>query len=325
MQSPTVLVTAKHLVPEAQKILADAGARVEFMEEPIDEAALARRLAVGDVAAVILRGSKPFTRNVLLQARGLKIIAKNGAGVDSVDLRSAEELGIAVAVAPGANADAVAEHALALMLALIRDLHTLDRTLKGGGWEGTSWLGRDFRDARVGILGYGSIGRRTARLAAALGAQVSVFSASRAHADEFERVDDLHEFLSRLDILSIHCPLTPNTHGLIGDAEIGAMKTGAFIVNTARGPIVDEKALVAALRSGKLAGAGLDTFEVEPIPAGHALLSLPNVILTPHVAGVTRNAALRVATVTARNVVDAIHGVTLPPGHLVTGAASRAA
>ena len=127
MHHPTVLVTAQHLVPEAQQILHDAGARLEFMAEPIDEATLAGRLAKGDVDAVILRGSKPFTAEVLGAARGLKIIAKNGAGVDSVDLAEAARRGITVAVAPGANADAVAEHAVALMLGLVRDLHRHSR------------------------------------------------------------------------------------------------------------------------------------------------------------------------------------------------------
>ena len=319
MHRYTVLVTAQHLVPEARQILHDAGAGLEFMPEPVDEASLTARLARGDVDAVILRGSKPFTAGVLAAARGLRLIAKNGAGVDSVDLAEATRRGIGVAVAPGANADAVAEHAVALMLALVRDLHRLDRKLRLGGWEGTSWMGRDFRGSVVGILGYGSIGRSTARLASALGATVVVMNARHRDADGFEVETDLDPFLQRIDILSLHCPLTERTRGLIGPRELALMKAGAFVVNTARGGIVDEAALVDALRSGHLAGAGLDTFDVEPIAAGNPLLALENVIVTPHVAGVTRNAALRVATMTAQNVVAALAGRALPPGHLVAG------
>lgn len=322
MHGSTVLVTAQHLMPEAQKILLDAGLKIEFMADPINEATLSLRLAHGDVHAVILRGSKPFTADVLDAAEGLKIIAKNGAGVDSVDLAEAARHGITVAVAPGANADAVAEHAIAMMLALVRDLHRLDRKLRGGGWEGTSWLGRDFRGSVVGIVGYGSIGRSTARLATALGAQVVVLDAVQSSTDGIEFASDLDALLSRVDILSLHCPLTEETRGLIGSREMAMMKQGSIIINTARGPVIDEAALVAALRSGHLGGAGLDTFEVEPIAATNPLLSLDNVIVTPHVAGVTRNAALQVATVTAQNVVSVLSGQSLPKAHVVVAPAS---
>ena len=318
MERYTVLVTAQHLMPEAQRILEDAGARIEFMADPVTEASLAERFAAGPVDAVVLRGSKPFTARVLAAAQGLKIIAKNGAGIDSVDLAEAARRGIAVAVAPGANADAVAEHAVALMLALVRNLNGLDRKLRAGGWEGTAYLGRDFRGSVVGIVGYGSIGRSTARLAAALGAQVVVLRRS-GEADGFEVETGLDALLARVDILSLHCPLTEQTRRLIGRRELALMKPGALLVNTARGAVVDEAALVEALRSGALGGAGLDTFEVEPMAPGNPLLALDNVILTPHVAGVTRDAALRVATTTARNVVDALAGRALPAGHLVAG------
>jgi len=253
----------------------------------------------------------------------LKIIAKNGAGVDSVDLAEAERRGIAVAVAAGANADAVAEHAVALMLALVRDLRRLDVKLRKGGWEGTSWLGRDFRGSTVGIVGYGSIGRSAARLAAALGAQVVVLDFFAPHTDDFERAPDLDALLDRIDILSLHCPLTEQTHHLIGARELARLKPGALVVNTARGPVIDEAALVEALRSGHLGGAGLDTFEVEPIAADNPLLGLDNVIVTPHVAGVTQNAARQVATITARNVVDCLAGRALPRNHLVVAPAGQ--
>ena len=321
MAQPTVLVTAQHLVPEAQQILHDAGARIEFMAEPITEATLVARLTAGPVDAIVLRGSKPFTAPVLAAARGLRIIAKNGAGVDSVDLDEAARRGIAVAVAAGANADAVAEHAVALMLALIRDLHKLDRKLRAGGWEGTSWLGRDFRGSTVGIVGYGSIGRSTARLAAALGANVVVLPGVGT-AEGFENEHDLHRLLARVDILSLHCPLTDDTRGMIGRRELALMKPGSLIVNTARGPVIDEPALIEALKSGHIGGAGLDTFETEPLPGDSPLLALENVILTPHVAGVTRNAALQVATITARNVVDALAGRPLPQANVIVAPAA---
>jgi D-3-phosphoglycerate dehydrogenase len=317
MERHTVLVTAQHLVPEAQQILQQAGARIEFMSDPITEDSLLERLSKGDVDAVVLRGSKPFTARVLGSAPSLKIIAKNGAGVDSVDLREAARRGITVAVAAGANADAVAEHAIAMMLALIRGLPAHDRKVRRGGWEGSAYQGRDFRGSTVGIVGYGSIGRSTAKLASALGANVIVLNGSKTKANEFEFATELPSLLQRVDILSLHCPLTDQTRGLIGERELALLKPGAVVINTARGPIIDERSLIAALQSGHLGGAGLDTFEVEPIAADNPLLALDNVILTPHVAGVTRNAALQVAVTTARNVVDALAGRPLPQSHLV--------
>jgi D-3-phosphoglycerate dehydrogenase / 2-oxoglutarate reductase len=310
------LVTAMHLSPEAQKILTDAGGEIGYMPDPVDEETLIARFAQGPVQAVVLRGSKPFTARVLGAAPHLKVIAKNGAGVDSVDIECATQHGVAVMVAAGANAEAVAEHSIALMLVLARDLFGLDRKVRGGGWEGTGYQGRDFRASTVGIIGFGSIGRATARMAAALGAKVIVMDAF-AKSEEFEMETDLDRLLARVDIVSLHCPLTVSTHGLIGGRQLGLMKKGAILINTARGPLVDEAALIDALRNGQLAGAGLDTFEKEPIATGNPLLQMPNVILTPHVAGVTRNAVLGVATMTATNIVDCINGRPLDRRNLV--------
>lgn len=319
MSSFHVLVTAQHLVPEAQQMLRDAGGHIEFMDEPINEDTLIQKLSTEKVDAVLLRGSKPFTAKVLAAASDLKIIAKNGAGVDSVDLAEATQRGITVAVAAGGNAQAVAEHAVALMLALTRNLNTLDARVKQGGWEGTSWLGRDFRGSVVGIVGFGSIGQHTAHLAKALGADVLVYSATRQDAGEFKLEKNFDAFLAQLDILSLHCPLTEQTKGMISTRELDLLKQGALLINTARGPVVDEAALIDALKSGHLGGAGLDTFEVEPIQPSNPLLSMPQVILTPHVAGVTRNAAKRVATLTAQNIIDTLAGKKLPARHWVAG------
>lgn len=314
----TVLVTAEHLAPEAQHMLRDSGAHIEFMAEPVTENSLLARFAARPVEAVLLRGSKPFTAPVLAAAHHLKIIAKNGAGIDSVDLAEAARRGIAVAVAAGANADAVAEHALSMMLALVRNLAGLDRKVRAGGWEGSTYQGRDFRDSVVGIVGYGSIGRATARLANALGARVLVLQHRRQLSqDGFEVTDSLADLLTRADIVSLHCPLNDTTHHLIGANELAHMKPGAVLINTARGAVVDETALIDALRRGHLGGAGLDTFEVEPITTDTPLCGLDNVIMTPHVAGVTRQAARQVATITACNIIDYLQGRALPPHHLV--------
>jgi len=312
----TTLVTAASWTPEAEAIVRAAGGALAFMEGPLTEDALIAQLTATGAQALVLRGSPPVTARVLAAAPQLKIVAKNGAGVDSVDIAEATRRGIAVAVAAGANAYAVAEHAVALMLSLVRGLPRLDRGLRAGGWEGAAYRGRDFRGSCVGIVGYGAIGRHTAQLAAALGARVCVLRRSGL-ADGFETEADLARLLPRVDVLSLHCPLTEATRGLIGARQLAALPAGAIVVNTARGPVVDEAALVAALQSGHLAGAGLDTFATEPLPADSPLRALEQVILTPHVAGVTRDAAARVATLTATNVVDHLAGRALAPGHRV--------
>ena len=315
-----VLVTAEHWAPEAQALVQAAGGQIHFMAEPITEASLAARLAQTGAQALVLRGSKPVTASVLRAAPALRIVAKNGAGVDSVDIEAARSQGVAVAVALAANAPAVAEHALALMLALVRQLPQLDRQVRagdwGGSWPGSHWQGRDFRGSTVGIVGYGSIGRATAQLAVALGAKVLVLRPA-GQADGLDCEPDLHRLLPQVDILSLHCPLSERTRGLVGAPELALLRPGSLLVNTARGPVVQEAALLAALESGHLAGAGLDTFDTEPLPQGHPLTRLPQVLLTPHVAGVTRQAALRVATLTAANIVDHLAGRPLPEGHLL--------
>lgn len=311
-----VLVTAEHWAPEAQAVVQQAGGQIHFMAEPITAESLAQQLAQTGAQALVLRGSKPVSAAVLQAAPALRIVAKNGAGVDSVDMEAARAQGVAVAVAQAANAPAVAEHALALMLALVRQLHQLDQQVRAGGWAGSNWQGRDFRGSTVGIVGYGAIGRATAQLAAALGAKVLVLRPA-GQADDFDCEPDLRQLLPRVDILSLHCPLTERSRGMIGVNQLALLRPGSLLINTARGPVVDEAALLAALQSGHLGGAGLDTFDTEPLPQGHPLARLPQVLLTPHVAGVTRQAALRVATLTAANIVDHLAGRPLPAGHLL--------
>jgi len=309
VSKPVVLVTASTVSELAQGLLREGGAEVEFMPGNIDEEALIRALSTGRVAAVLLRGSPPLTARVFDAARGLRIVAKHGAGVDSVDIAAATRHGIAVMVTEGANADAVAEHALAMMLALVRDLPRFDRLTRQGGWRDPGHLTRDFRERTVGIVGFGQIGERTARLARACGAQVLVHTRSAIALPEgMAREAELDRLLERADVVSLHCPLTVQTRGMIGAAQFARMKPGAILVNTARGPVVDEAALVEALRSGRLAAAGLDTFAVEPPDPSNPLFALPNVIVTPHIAAATTGAAVRMGTIAADNILGWLRG-----------------
>lgn len=309
MAKPVVLVTAATVSELAQNLLREGGTDIEFMPGSIDEGALTAALARGNVAAVLLRGSPPLTERVFAAARGLKIVAKHGAGVDSVDLAGATKHGIAVMVAGGANADAVAEHSLAMMLSLARGLAHFDRQTRRGAWRDLNQFTRDFRTLTVGIVGYGQIGERTARLVRACGTQVLVHTRSRPELpDGITLEPDFDRLLERADILSFHCPLTDKTRGMLGAAQLARMKTGAFVVNTSRGPVIDEPALVAALQSGKLAGAGLDTFATEPPDAANPLFALPNVLVTPHVAAATTDAMMRMGTIAASNIISYLRG-----------------
>jgi len=305
----TVLVTAPSVSEQAQKLLRDAGAEIIFMKNPITEDALVAEFSRRKIDTVLLRGPTPFTPAVFATAKNLRIISKNGAGIDSLNLEAATAHGVAVMVANGANADAVAEHALTLMLCLTRDVPRFDRELRKGVWKDQRTLVRDFRGRSVGIVGYGNIGQRTARLASACGANVVIYSRSRVAVPEaMQWEESLERLLGRVDILSLHCPLNEQTSKLIGEKQFQLMQPGALIINTARGRIIDEPALVAALRSGHLAGAGLDTFAMEPATPDNPLFSLPNVICTPHIASATTGAAAQVGTIAANNIISYLRG-----------------
>ncbi len=307
MTKPVVLITGNTVSDAAKDILREAGAEVIYMTGPIKEETLLAQFAAADVNAVLLRGSPPLTKRVLAAAKHLKIIAKHGVGVDSVDIDAATTRDIVVVTAGDANADAVAEQAIMFMLALARDLPRYHRGLREGKWEKGASVGREFRGRTVGIVGYGQIGSRTARLARALGANVVVYSRSRiADPEGMEVEDNFERLLGRVDILSLHCPLTDKTRGMIGDQQLRMMKPTALLINTARGQMIDEAALIDALKNGRLAGAGLDTFAEEPTDPKNPLIFLDNVICTPHVSVLTAEAMARMGTAAANNIVGYI-------------------
>jgi D-3-phosphoglycerate dehydrogenase len=309
MAKPVALVTGTAISQEAQQPLRDAGFEIVFMKPPIDEPALLKMFAEHPISVVILRGPSPLTAAVFDAAKHLKIVAKNGAGIDSVDLASATAHGVAVMITEGANADAVAEHSLALMFALVRELPRYERLIKGGGWKDQGYQVRDFRERSVGIIGYGQIGSRTARLAQACGAQVIVHSRRRPQLPEgMDWEDSLDALVGRADIVSLHCPLTDKTRGLIGAAQLAKMKPTSLVVNTSRGKLIDEPALIAALKEGRIAGAGLDVFAQEPPDPKNPLFSMPNVICTPHIASSTTGAAKQMGIICSHNILHYLRG-----------------
>jgi phosphoglycerate dehydrogenase-like enzyme len=255
--------------------------------EEADRAAFAREMAGAEVLLHVL---EPVTAAVIAGAPRLRLVQKLGVGVNTIDLDAARAAGVAVANMPGVNSQAVAEMTLALMLAVLRRLSYFDPlTRRGEGWapdlaavDGTG----EIAGRTVGFVGYGAAPSRLGRALEALGAQV-IYTARAAKPDLPGRFVSLDELLAQADIVSLHVPLTADTRGLIGRAALAAMRPGAILINTARGELVDEAALAEALTGGRLAGAGLDVFAREPVAPANPLLSLPNVVLAPHMAWLT--------------------------------------
>jgi D-3-phosphoglycerate dehydrogenase len=238
-----------------------------------------------------IAGLDEVTAEVLAAAGQLKVIARYGVGVDQVDLAAARDRGIVVTNTPGANSKAVAELAVGLMLALARSIPQASQDTKAGGWPRLAGFSLEGRT--VGLYGFGAIGKEVARRLR--GFDCTVLAHDVAPDREFAAAEGVRlcspgELIAAADFLSLHCPVVPETRGLVDDRFLDAMKPGAFLINTARGELVDEHCLLAALRSGHLRGVALDVYSHEPPGAGHPLMALPQVIATPHMASITDGA-----------------------------------
>lgn len=256
----------------------------------------------------IITGSHPYTRRVISAADKLKIISRTGAGFDTIDLEAATERGIIITTTPDANSESVAELAMGLMLSVARCIPQGDRKIRRGGWS--PHIGVELYQKTLGIVGLGKIGKRLAKRARGFDMTILAYDLyqDEAFAAEYGVTYlPLDELLSRADFVSIHSPLTPETSGLIGEPELKLMKPTAYLVNTARGPIVHELSLIKALGAGWIAGAGLDVFSQEP-PTNNPLLSIENVVLGPHVAASTEEALYRMGRGAAENVVNVFEG-----------------
>ena len=259
--------------------------------------------AIADMS-VLLHVLTPVTADVIARAPRLKLIQKLGVGVNTIDLGAAAQRGVAVCNIPGANSQAVAEMALSLMLAVLRQTLYFDGlTRRGEGWRpefGPLDRVGEIHGRTVGLIGYGASARRLAPVLTALGAKV-IYTARAAHIDAIHDYRFLDDLLEEADIVSLHAPLTDQTRNLINVGAFSRMKAGAILINTARGELVDEQALVHALRSGRLRGAGLDVFAEEPLSPSHDLLTEPNVVLAPHMAWLTPETLERTLAVAKEN------------------------
>ncbi|MEM4700058.1 MAG: hydroxyacid dehydrogenase [Candidatus Nezhaarchaeales archaeon] len=265
---------------------------------------------VGDVDVLVVRSRTKVTKRVIEAAQRLKAIIRAGVGVDNIDMEAARRRGLVVVNTPREPAVSVAELTMSLALCLARKVSMLDRAMKQGRWM-KGELGVELRGKVMGVVGLGSVGSEVARLARAFGMRVVAYDpyVSRDYAERLGvELLSFDEVLSLADFLSIHVPLTPETKGMIGRREIEKMKDGAFIINTSRGEVVDEEALYEALKSGKLAGAGLDVYSKEPPPPDHPLIKLDNVVCTPHIGGSTVEAQLRIAMAMAEDLIRIAKG-----------------
>jgi D-3-phosphoglycerate dehydrogenase len=258
-------------------------------------------------------GATRFGEPELQASKDMKVVTRIGVGYDSVDIPALSRRKIPLMVAGTANSPSVAEQALFMMLTLAKRAVEMHSIVKNDQWsQRLGMLPYDLFGKTLLIIGFGRIGTRTAKRCLAMEMNVLVYDPYKSAADikaaGCEPVSDLEAALPRADFVSIHCPKTPETVGMFNASRLKRMKPTAYLINTARGGIVDEAALHEALVSGKLAGAGLDVFEHEPPPSGHSLFDLPNVIMAPHVAGVTREAVDRMSEQTARNILSALDG-----------------
>lgn len=265
------------------------------------------------VDGALLTAFEKVPRTVIEAAPRLSALSKYGAGIETIDVEAATERGIPVVNTPGANALGVAEHTVALMLSLLRQTPRLDRLVRAGRWNDARRLvGGDIEGAALGLAGFGNIGRLVARRAIGLGMRVLVYdpfvAAEVVTAAGAEPYAELDEMLAAADVISLHMTVTPATRHLLGAARFAAMKPGAMLINTARAALVDQDALVAALRDGRLAGAALDVVDPEPITADSPLLGLDQVIVTPHHAGTTVRTRERTLTQAATNLVQLLNG-----------------
>ncbi len=305
---------AARLHPAAADLLASAPDVAQVTAEPdLDPDALAARLAQG-YHALIVRSKPRVTADLLAAAPGLRVVGRAGVGVDNIDLDAARARRVTVVNAPAATTDAVAEHTLALLFAVARGIAAADASLKAGRWDKKRFLGFELAGRTLGLVGVGRIGAAVAHRAAALGMTVLGYDPylppETLRARGVEPVTDLDALLARADVVSVHVPLTPETRGLLGPAAFAQMKDGAVVLSTARGGVVDEDALLAALESGKVRGAGLDVFAHEP-PGATPLVSHPRVVATPHIAAQTEEAQERVARDIAQEVLAALRGEPL--------------
>ncbi|WND75201.1 hydroxyacid dehydrogenase [Thalassospiraceae bacterium LMO-SO8] len=311
----TILVTGPELDPSAARFVTERGFRTVHTPPYADGKIIAALLKETGAVGVVSRMGR-LDADVMDAAPQLRVISKHGVGVDNIDLAAAGERGIPVLVATGANAVSVAEHAIALLLATVKLILPLDASLRDGRWEKPNFLGRELSGATLALMGMGAIAQATCRIAKGLGLELighDPFAKDEVFQDlGVRRCATFDDLLADADVLSLHCPLNDQTRSIVNAAAIAKMPAGSYVINTARGGLIDEAALLEAVQSGHLAGAGLDTFATEPPAADHPFWAEPRIVVTPHIGGVTREAGARVGVDAVRGIIQVLEGTPVP-------------
>lgn len=293
--------------PSTGALLTDAGLNIRLHPRTSNRTPAELAEILGDAVGVIA-STDTFDASVFAACPNLKVIARTGVGVDAIDIAAATRAGVVVATTPGANEEAVADHALAMILTLQRRIGENDAAIRQGRWDRAGALTpSDLYGATVGLIGSGAIGRAVIRRLRAFGTTICVYDPFLEQAPKGTELVDLATLLSRSDVITVHAPLTDGTRGLLGAEQLAAMKPGSYVVNVSRGGIIDEQALADSIRAGHIAGAGLDTFEREPI-GDSPLRELPTVIMSPHIAGLSHRSIEAMTQQATQAVLDVVSG-----------------
>lgn len=299
----TILVTGADLAPQALAML--QAFDIVFTSKTPDEEELVRLARQHQPVAIIVRYGRIPDR-VMEASRDLRVISKHGAGIDTIDVEAAKRRGIAVRAAAGANADAVAEHTWALILAAAKGVVTLDARMHAGHWDKAAHKSLELRGKTLGVVGLGAIGSRVAQLGTAFGMKVLAFDPFATATPAGVALVPLDLLLAEAHVISLNCPLTADNRHLINRNSLAKMRDGVILVNTGRGGLVDDRALLDAIASGKVRAAGLDAFNSEPLVGDHPYRAARNAILTPHVGGVSEDAYVNMGVAAARNVLEVL-------------------
>jgi D-3-phosphoglycerate dehydrogenase len=302
---PTILVTGADLAADALALLRDY--RVVYAGKAPSDADIVGLCATHDPVAIIVRYGRVGAA-AMDAAPSLKVVSKHGSGTDTIDRDAAAARGIRVVAAVGANAAAVAEHAMALLLACAKSVVALNARMHAGFWDKATHRSVELDGRTVGVIGLGAIGLRFARMADAMGMRVLGFDPFAKDLPAYVERTDLEAIWPLADAISLHCPLTADNAKLLDATTLAACRPGVIVVNTARGGLVDEAALLEAIRAGRVAGAGLDSFATEPMTAPHPFHGEPRIVLSPHVGGVTADAYVKMGVGAVRNALSVLNG-----------------
>lgn len=314
-----IFLTGSGIAEVAQQLLRDENCIFETGDPKDTPADLVRKLKQFNPDGLIVRQGK-ITAQVQDAPAALKVISKHGVGTDNIDLAAATARQIPVTYTPFANFESAAEHTLALILSLVRRIPQEDKQIRSGIFDKKKYGGLELFGKTLGVIGFGKIARRLVELIAPFKMNILVYHPSEtkeALPENVRKVENVETIFAKADILSLHCPLTPETKNLVCEATISRMKAGIYIINTARGGIVNESDLFTALKNGRVAGAALDVFEKEPPAPDHPLFTLDNVIPTTHVAGMSDNSFKNMGLDAVKNALTVLKGEKINPDFLV--------